>query len=60
MVGGFLEDKMTQAMRKGIGGSPTTVGIETEGVVSDATVLGSRVAAVAAVADAFESARRTA
>lgn len=60
MVGGFLEDKMTQAMTKGIGGSPTTVGIETEGVVSDATVLDSRIAAVAAVADGFESARRTA
>jgi hypothetical protein len=57
MVGGFLEDKMEAAMTKNVGGSPTTVGIETSGVLGDPSALDDRTAAVAAVADAFEDAR---
>lgn len=56
IVGGFLENKMEQAMAKDIGGSATTVAIETKGVVGDPSVLNTRIAAVAAVADAFERA----
>lgn len=58
MVGGFLEDKMEAAMTKNVGGTPTTVGIETSGVLGDPSRLDDRTAAVAAVANAFEDARR--
>ena len=58
MVGGFLEDKMKAAMTKNVGGTPTTVGIETSGVLGDPSTLDDRTAAVAAVANAFEDARR--
>ena len=58
MVGGFLEDKMEAAMTKNVGGTPTTVGIETSGVLGDPSTLDDRTAAVAAVANAFEDARR--
>ena len=58
MVGGFLEDKMEAAIMKNVGGTPTTVGIETSGVLGDPSTLDDRTAAVAAVANAFEDARR--
>ena len=58
MVGGFLEDKMEAAITKNVGGTPTTVGIETSGVLGDPSTLDDRTAAVAAVANAFEDARR--
>ena len=58
MVGGFLEDKMEAAITKNVGGTPTTVGIETSGVLGDPSALDDRTAAVAAVANAFEDARR--
>ncbi len=56
-VSGFLQGKFEQAMTSGVGGSPTTVGIETEGVLGDANELNNRIAAVGTVANAFEDAR---
>jgi len=57
MVGSLLQDKFEQAMTSDVGGSPRTAGIETTGVIGNASELNNRIAAVGAVANAFEDAR---
>lgn len=54
MVGGFLKGKMKQSINKDVGGTPTTVAIQTKGKLSDPAELNQRIEAVATVADAFE------
>lgn len=57
-IGGYFEGKLKNAMARDIGGSATTVAIETKGKLGDATELNGRIAAVAAVADAFEASQQ--
>jgi hypothetical protein len=57
-VGGYLEGKLEEKMSESIGGSSTTVAIETKGKLGDPAGLDRRIGLVAAVADAFESTGR--
>jgi len=52
----MLEGKMAKEISKQMGGTETTVSIDTKGLVSDPAELDRRSEAVAAVADAFEAA----
>lgn len=58
-VGGFIGDKIEAKIQKQFGDSPSTVAIQTKGVVSDPAELNSQIAAVATVADGFEAALGT-
>lgn len=57
MVGGLIKGQMEKSVDKNLGGSAGTVAIETKGRLGDPEELDRRIAAVAAVADAFEVAR---
>lgn len=53
-IAGFLTGKLTENLATKLGGSATTVAIETKGTLGDSAELNRRITAVAAVADAFE------